>query len=128
VRHVAAVALGASLLLLADPAARASTATAPVSAVSEIAGPPDIVLIVTDDQRWDTLWAMPILSLVADPAMRPVLDDRRTRLRELCSPAPPGFGDRSGTSVPIALAVLGGLVLVESLASRRTRRPRRAPG
>jgi arylsulfatase A-like enzyme len=66
-------------------------------------------------------------NLAADPAMRPVLDDRRTRLRELCSPAPPGFGDRFGTSVPIALAVLGGLVLVESLASRRTRHPRRAP-
>ena len=25
-------------------------------------GPPDIVLIVTDDQRWDTLWAMPTVS------------------------------------------------------------------
>jgi N-acetylglucosamine-6-sulfatase len=24
--------------------------------------PPDIVLIVTDDQRWDTLWAMPVVS------------------------------------------------------------------
>jgi arylsulfatase A-like enzyme len=24
-------------------------------------GPPDIVLIVTDDQRWDTLWAMPTI-------------------------------------------------------------------
>jgi hypothetical protein len=59
--------------------------------------------------------------------MRPVLDDRRARLRELCSPVPPGLEDRSGTSVPIALAVLGGLVLVESLASRRTRHPRREP-
>jgi arylsulfatase A-like enzyme len=66
-------------------------------------------------------------NLAGAPAMRAVLDDRRARLRELCSPVPPGFGDRSGTSVPIALAVLGGLVLVESLASRRTRHPRRAP-
>jgi arylsulfatase A-like enzyme len=24
-------------------------------------GPPDVVLIVTDDQRWDTLWAMPVV-------------------------------------------------------------------
>ena len=62
-RHVAAIALGELLLLAsAGPAARASTATAPVPAVSESATPPDIVLIVTDDQRWDTLWAMPILS------------------------------------------------------------------
>jgi hypothetical protein len=104
------------LLVPADPAERASTATAPVSAVSERAAPPDIVLIVTDDQRWDTLWAMPILSerlagagvtlrystgeeelydLVADPfelenvagvpGMRSVLEDRRARLRELCT-------------------------------------------
>src|SRR6185436_19623739 len=71
VRHVAAIALGALLLLVpADPAAWASTATAPVSAVSETAAPPDIVLIVTDDQRWDTLWAMPILSeRLADPGV-----------------------------------------------------------
>ncbi|HEX5627741.1 MAG TPA: sulfatase-like hydrolase/transferase, partial [Actinomycetota bacterium] len=62
-RHVTAIALGALLVLVpADPAARASTAIAPVSAGSERAAPPDIVLIVTDDQRWDTLWAMPILS------------------------------------------------------------------
>jgi arylsulfatase A-like enzyme len=84
----------------------------------------------TGEEELDDLVADPfeLENLVADPAMRPVLDDRRTRLRELCSPAPPGFGDRSGTSVPIALAVLGGLVLVESVASRRTRHPRRAPG
>jgi len=62
------------------------------------------------------------------PAMMPLLEERRARLRELCSPVPPGFEDRSRTSVPIALAVLGGLVLVESVASRRTRRARRAPG
>jgi hypothetical protein len=34
---------------------------------------------------------------------------------------PPGFADRSGTSVPVSLAVLGGLVLAESLAARRAR-------
>jgi hypothetical protein len=104
VRRVAAVALGASLLLL--------------RAVLDGRGEPDD--LVAD--RFE------LENLAADPAMRPVLDDRRTRLRELCSPALPGFGDRSGTSVPIALAVLGGLVLVESVASRRTRHPRRAPG
>ena len=62
-RHVAAIALGALLLVApADPAGRASAATARVAAVSETRAPPDIVLIVTDDQRWDTPWAMPILS------------------------------------------------------------------
>jgi N-acetylglucosamine-6-sulfatase len=28
-------------------------------AFASVAGQPDIVLVVTDDQRWDTLWAMP---------------------------------------------------------------------
>ena len=62
-RHVAAVALGA--ILLVTPVAAgvpASAANARASAASETGEPPDIVLIVTDDQRWDTLWAMPILS------------------------------------------------------------------
>lgn len=35
-------------------------ATAPPSGAGE--QPPDVVLIVTDDQRYDTLWAMPIVS------------------------------------------------------------------
>ena len=62
-RHVAAVALGA--ILLVTPVAAgvpASAANARASAASETGEPPDIVLIVTDDQRWDSLWAMPILS------------------------------------------------------------------
>ena len=29
--------------------------------VTPAPGLPNIVLIITDDQRWDTLWAMPIL-------------------------------------------------------------------
>jgi arylsulfatase A-like enzyme len=38
-------------------------AAGPASAqTAEPDGPPDIVLIVTDDQRWDTLWAMPTVS------------------------------------------------------------------
>ncbi len=60
-------------------------------------------------------------NLAGVPASQPVLEHQRARLRELCSPVPPGFGDRSGTSVPIGLAVLGGLVLVEALATRRKR-------
>src|SRR4029453_14097046 len=55
--------------------------------------------------------------LAGVPAVRPVLDDRRARLRDLCSPVPPGFGDRSGTSGPIALAALGG----PRLGARRAR-------
>jgi N-acetylglucosamine-6-sulfatase len=82
----------------------------------------------TDEEELYDLVADPfeLDNLAGVPAMRPVLDDRRARLRDLCSPVPPGFGDRSGTSVPIALAVLGGLVLVESLAARRARHLRMA--
>ena len=43
------------------PAAEPVLSSAPPSRASlvEAAGQPDIVLVVTDDQRWDTLWAMP---------------------------------------------------------------------
>lgn len=30
-------------------------------ALAQASGPPDVVLVVTDDQRWDTLWAMPVV-------------------------------------------------------------------
>ena len=63
-------------------------------------------------------------NLAADPADTSVLEDRRERLRELCSPVPPGYGDRTRISVPIALGVLVALVIVEALlARRRARRP-----
>jgi len=56
VRRPAAVALGALLVLCpAGANGRAEAAAAPDR-------PPDIVLIVTDDQRFDSLWAMPVLS------------------------------------------------------------------
>jgi hypothetical protein len=51
----------------------------------------------------------------------PVLEERRARLRALCSPVPPGFEDRSGTGVPLAVGVLVALVLLEAFASRRAR-------
>ena len=55
-RRTAAVALGALLILCpAGANGRAEAAAAPDR-------PPDIVLIVTDDQRFDSLWAMPVLS------------------------------------------------------------------
>ena len=66
-------------------------------------------------------------NLAADPAERQVLEGRRARLLELCSPVPPGYGDRTGTSVPIALGVFGALVIAEAVLSRRvTRHPRGA--
>jgi N-acetylglucosamine-6-sulfatase len=58
--------LGGILLLVAAltaiPAAGASDRAAGRDAAGGVRGPlqrPDIVLILTDDQRWDTLWAMP---------------------------------------------------------------------
>jgi arylsulfatase A-like enzyme len=63
-------------------------------------------------------------NLASEPTERRVLEGRRARLRELCSPVPPGYGDRTDTSVPIALGVLGALVFVEAvLARRRARKP-----
>jgi len=58
-------------------------------------------------------------NVASDPGHRQVLEDRRARLRELCSPVPPGYGDRAGTSVPIALGVLGALVAFEAIRARR---------
>ena len=62
-RHVAAVALGA-ILLVAPVDGRRPGLSRERTGVGGFGdrGAPDIVLIVTDDQRWDTLWAMPILS------------------------------------------------------------------
>jgi N-acetylglucosamine-6-sulfatase len=61
VRPHSAVALVASLV--AGACVAGGVAAAPASAqTADPDGPPDIVLIVTDDQRWDTLWAMPTVS------------------------------------------------------------------
>lgn len=55
--------LGLPVLLawsLSPAAGSVLTASLPTRATFvEAAGQPDIVLVVTDDQRWDTLWAMP---------------------------------------------------------------------
>jgi arylsulfatase A-like enzyme len=50
---------GAGLALLATLTATWVGSTPAVA--QDASGPPDIVLIVTDDQRWDTLWAMPVV-------------------------------------------------------------------
>jgi N-acetylglucosamine-6-sulfatase len=60
-------------------------------------------------------------NLAGTLSARSVLEDRRARLRALCSPVPPGFEDRAGTSVPLAVGVLVALVLLEVVASRRRR-------
>ena len=58
--------LAALLALVAAGCAEAPTiaskpanAVEPDPAVERQVRPPNIVLILTDDQRWDTLWAMP---------------------------------------------------------------------
>lgn len=53
-RSLPGAALGAMLV--------AGGFAAPASAQEAVPGPPDVVLIVTDDQRFDTLWAMPNVS------------------------------------------------------------------
>jgi arylsulfatase A-like enzyme len=60
-------------------------------------------------------------NLAGAPSAHSVLEDRRARLRALCSPVPPGFEDRAGTSVPLAVGVLVAFVLLEAVASRRRR-------
>jgi N-acetylglucosamine-6-sulfatase len=48
-----------AIVLLVSVASVASVASWVAPAAHAGATPPNIVLIVTDDQRWDTLWAMP---------------------------------------------------------------------
>jgi N-acetylglucosamine-6-sulfatase len=56
--------LVAVLSLLAVPVGGGGGA---LPATAQVATPPNIVLILTDDQRWDTLWAMPnVQSLLVD--------------------------------------------------------------
>jgi len=57
-RALAACALGAAFVLGSPAIATAST-VATSAAVSTDPVPPDVVLVVTDDQRWDTLEGMP---------------------------------------------------------------------
>jgi arylsulfatase A-like enzyme len=59
VRRYRAVALVATLVAVACATGVLGGGLATAQTTD---GPPDIVLIVTDDQRWDTLWAMPTVS------------------------------------------------------------------
>jgi len=82
------------------------------------------VRYTTDEEELYDLDADPyeLENLAGDPAKTQVLEARRARLRELCSPVPPGYGDRTETSVPIAFGVLGALVIVEAVLTRRRAR------
>ena len=59
-RHGDGVALAASTCAVG---ASATVGAVPEQALADVTVPrgsePNIVLILTDDQRWDTLWAMP---------------------------------------------------------------------
>ena len=79
------------------------------------------VSYATGEQELYDLGADPyeLENLSADPAHERVLEGRRARLRELCSPVPPGYGDRTATSVPIAIGLLGALVVFEAVRVRR---------
>ncbi|MEX0991170.1 MAG: sulfatase [Actinomycetota bacterium] len=47
-----------------------ATQAAPPTPSARVSGQPSIVLIVTDDQRWDTLWAMPrVQELLVDQGL-----------------------------------------------------------
>jgi arylsulfatase A-like enzyme len=65
-------------------------------------------------------------SVAGEPDVASVLESERARLRELCAPVPPGFEDRAGSTVPLAIGVLALLVLVEVAGARRSRGSRRA--
>ena len=64
---ITAVACGRSPSVGAGPTGLQKSGTVPPADRAEPTGPPNIVLILTDDQRWDTLWAMPtVTSELAD--------------------------------------------------------------
>jgi N-acetylglucosamine-6-sulfatase len=63
-------------------------------------------------------------NLAARSSGKATLDGFRTRLRELCVPPPPGYGDRSETRVPLLVGALFALIAFEIVASRRSRSSR----
>ena len=64
---ITAVACGRSPSVGAGPTGLQKSGTVSPADRAEPTGPPNIVLILTDDQRWDTLWAMPtVTSELAD--------------------------------------------------------------
>jgi N-acetylglucosamine-6-sulfatase len=82
-RRLTVVAAG----LLALAAISGQTSARPAPDPGERIGPssPNIVMILTDDQRWDTLWAMP--SVQADLADHGVTFDQGFVVNSLCCPS-----------------------------------------
>jgi N-acetylglucosamine-6-sulfatase len=64
-------------------------------------------------------------SLAASAPHAGVLDEQRSRLRELCSPPPPGFDDDGASALLVAVGALALLVLLEIASVRRTSGRRR---
>ena len=58
-RRTALLSAVASLLVFAAAPAGGVAPLGHATVARGVAAPPNIVLILTDDQRWDTLWAMP---------------------------------------------------------------------
>jgi N-acetylglucosamine-6-sulfatase len=58
-------------------------------------------------------------NLAASAPHAGVLDEQRSRLRELCSPPPPGFDDDGASAVLVAVGALALLVLLEIASVRR---------
>ena len=67
------------------PLALSVSLAPPATAQDEPADPPSILLIVTDDQRWDTLWAMP--ELQASLVERGVTFSQSFTTSSLCCPS-----------------------------------------
>ena len=93
--RVAVTLVVASLLVAAcrdggsgsSPAAESTAASVPTSARA-VAGPPSFVVVITDDQRWDTLFATPRLE---ELAQRGVLFQNAFVDYPLCAPTRASF-------------------------------------
>ena len=120
---------------IALPAVIGSSAATAATNQDRSATRPSILLIVTDDQRWDTLWAMPhVRDLLANrgttfsnafvvnplccPSRSSILTGNYSQgdLNALCDPAPPGYHPREGAA---AAASLAAVALFLAIAVRR---------
>jgi arylsulfatase A-like enzyme len=82
-----------------------------------------LVRYATGEEELYDLAADPyeLRSLATDPGHSAVLRALRIRLRELCVPPPPGYGDRSSGAVLVALAALAALAATEIWVAHRGR-------
>jgi N-acetylglucosamine-6-sulfatase len=87
---------GRALLVLTAPVAFLGLVE---PAAAQTPDPPDVVVIVTDDQRWDTLWAMPIVR--TELARRGVVFPNAFVVNPVCCPSRASIltGDYSHTTM-----------------------------